>query len=74
MPVALARRIRAGNPFPQGATWDGNGVNFCLFSAHATGVDLCLFNAAGTVEVERIALPELSNEMCNLPSHHEWWR
>ena len=40
----LLRRsvVREGKPFPLGATWDGLGVNFALFSAHATKVELCL--------------------------------
>jgi glycogen operon protein len=33
---------RLGRPYPPGATWDGAGVNFALFSEHATGVELCL--------------------------------
>ena len=37
-------RIWPGRPYPLGATWDGTGVNFALFSEHATGVELCLFN------------------------------
>ncbi len=37
-------RVWPGRPYPQGATWDGEGVNFALFSENATGVDLCLFN------------------------------
>ncbi|SHM27074.1 glycogen debranching protein GlgX [Cryptosporangium aurantiacum] len=36
-----------GHPFPLGATWDGDGVNFALWSPHAVGVDLCLFDEAG---------------------------
>lgn len=35
-----------GNPFPLGATWDGGGTNFALFSEHATGVELCLFDSS----------------------------
>ncbi|MCB7376939.1 hypothetical protein, partial [Bariatricus massiliensis] len=53
-------RIREGNPFPLGATWDGLGVNFALFSANATKVELCLFDASGKHELERIELPEYS--------------
>ena len=34
-----------GQPYPLGATWDGKGVNFALFSEHATGVELCLFDS-----------------------------
>jgi glycogen operon protein len=39
--------IETGSFHPLGATWDGRGVNFALFSEHATGVDLCLFDEAG---------------------------
>ena len=44
---ATPSRVREGRPFPQGATFDGKGTNFALFSAHATRVDLCLFDDAG---------------------------
>ena len=60
---AVRSRIREGQPFPLGATWDGIGVNFALFSAHATKVELCIFDIDGTTEVERIALPEYTNEV-----------
>jgi isoamylase len=56
-------RIRAGLPYPLGATWDGRGVNFALFSAHATKVVLCLFDAAGTRELARLELPECTDEV-----------
>ena len=56
-------RICSGTPHPQGATWDGAGVNFSLFSAHATKVELCLFDATGRHEVERIELPEFTDEI-----------
>src|SRR6184192_3041195 len=36
-------RKRPGRPYPLGATWDGAGVNFALFSENATGVELCMF-------------------------------
>jgi isoamylase len=38
------RDVWPGRPFPLGATWDGGGTNFALFSEHATGVELCLFD------------------------------
>ena len=62
-------RIREGRPFPLGATWDGLGVNFALFSAHATRVELCLFDATGEQELSRIDLPEYTDEVwhCYLP-------
>ncbi len=40
-------RIRPGAPYPLGATWDGEGVNFSIFSEHAESVELCLFDADG---------------------------
>jgi len=52
-------RIWPGRPYPLGATWDGSGVNFTLFSEHATKVELCLFDSKdGTKETHRIPLPE----------------
>ena len=56
-------RVREGRPYPLGATWDGRGVNFALFSAHATKVELCLFNHFSEKEVERIELPEFTDEI-----------
>jgi len=52
-----------GRPYPLGATWDGEGVNFALFSAHAEKVELCLFDRSGNHEEARIALPEYTNEV-----------
>ena len=52
-------QILPGDPYPLGATWDGEGVNFALFSEHATKVELCLFDsAAATKESRRLELPE----------------
>ena len=51
-----------GLPYPLGAAWDGVGVNFALFSAHATKVELCLFDPSGE-ERERITLPEYTDEI-----------
>src|SRR6201995_4125741 len=56
-------KISEGRPFPLGATWDGLGVNFALFSAHATKVELCLFDDTGETELERIELPEFTDEV-----------
>src|SRR5215210_8892005 len=50
--------IWPGRPYPLGATWDGFGVNFALFSENATAVELCLFDAETNVETARIRLPE----------------
>ncbi len=53
------KRIWPGKPYPLGATWDGAGVNFALYSENATGVDLCLFDTERLRrESERIALTE----------------
>jgi glycogen operon protein len=49
-------RVWPGRPYPLGATWDGRGVNFALFSAHATRVELCLFDSADA-RAERQAIP-----------------
>ncbi|QVL33524.1 glycogen debranching protein GlgX [Telmatocola sphagniphila] len=48
-------RIWPGRPYPLGATWDGKGANFALFSESATGVELCLFSKSNAdKEIERI--------------------
>ena len=50
-----------GKPYPLGATWDGKGVNFALFSQNATGVDLCLFGPQNGGKEQRIPLTEKDN-------------
>ena len=59
----LTSRIDEGLPMPLGATYDGFGTNFALFSANATKVELCLFDSAGQKEIERVELPEYTNEI-----------
>src|SRR3569623_982578 len=55
-------RVWPGRPYPLGATWDGAGVNFAIFSEHATKVELCLFDSAdATEESYRITLPECTD-------------
>jgi isoamylase len=58
-----------GKPYPLGATWDGNGVNFALFSEHAEKVELCLFDAKGLHEIQRIPVWEQTDLIwhCYLP-------
>jgi isoamylase len=57
-------RVLPGQSYPLGATWDGLGVNFALFSENATKVELCLFDSPySTQESERIELPEYSNHV-----------
>jgi len=52
-------RVWPGQPYPLGATWTGVGVNFAIFSAHATRVDLCLFDSPeATAASECVTLPE----------------
>jgi glycogen operon protein len=52
-------RVWPGTPQPLGATWDGEGVNFAIFSAHATAIELCLFDAADERhETARVPLSE----------------
>ena len=58
-------RVWPGHPAPLGATWDGSGVNFAIYSAHATAVELCLFDS-----------PYADREQARLPlrecTHHVW--
>jgi len=53
--------VRPGHPLDLGATCDGAGTNFALFSAHAERVELCLFDEAGNTETARITLPEYTD-------------
>jgi hypothetical protein len=61
--VMRKARLREGLPFPRGATWTGLGLNFALFSANATKVELCIFDDFGQREVDRIELPEFTDEI-----------
>jgi glycogen operon protein len=61
--VSARPRVWPGEPFPRGATWDGRGVNFALFSDHAERVELCLFDHRGRRELHRVVLPEYTNEV-----------
>jgi len=58
-----------GKPYPLGATWDGEGVNFALFSEHAEKVELCLFDSGGRREIHCITLKEQTDQVwhCYLP-------
>jgi glycogen operon protein len=55
------RTIKEGSPYPRGASFDGKGTNFALFSDHASSVSVCLFNKDGSSETERIQLKECTN-------------
>jgi isoamylase len=61
--VAAPDRLLPGNPYPLGATWDGLGINFAVFSANAHRIDLCLFDPAGRREIARHTLPECTDEV-----------
>ena len=56
-------RLLPGSPYPLGATWDGLGINFAVFSAHATAMQLCLFDPSGRREIQRYELPECTDEV-----------
>ncbi|MGZ3496752.1 MAG: glycogen debranching protein GlgX [Vulcanimicrobiaceae bacterium] len=66
-PVRAA--VLPGRPYPLGATWDGSGVNFALFSENAEKVELCIFDPRGNRELRRIVLPEYTDQVwhCYLP-------
>jgi len=56
-----------GNPYPQGATWDGAGVNFSLFSENATGVEICLYDDRDeNLETARIAVTEQTDRVWHI--------
>ena len=55
--------IRPGHGQQLGANFDGKGVNFALFSAHAERVELCLFDPSGKTEIARLELPEYTDEI-----------
>ena len=56
-------RLQEGSPFPLGATWDGRGANFAVFSGHATKVEVCLFEPDAVRERDRIELPEYTDQV-----------
>jgi isoamylase len=56
-------RLSAGTPTRLGASWDGRGTNFALFSANAQKVELCLFDSQGRRELERVELPERTEDV-----------
>jgi isoamylase len=56
-------KVREGNSLAHGAIWDGKGTNFTLFSSNATKVEVCLFDSLGSTELERIALPEYTDQI-----------
>ncbi len=65
----MGRTVLPGKPYPQGATWDGAGVNFSLYSERATAVELCLFDEPDEQPSEIIPLQEVTGYSwhCYLP-------
>ncbi len=66
------RPLWPGRPWPLGATWDGMGANFALFTENAEKVELCLFDSHGRKELERIELPEYTDQVWHgyIPDAH----
>ena len=58
-----SKSVSAGAPHPLGATWDGRGTNFALFSANGEKVELCLFDSQGRRELHRVPLPERTEDV-----------
>jgi glycogen debranching enzyme GlgX len=56
-------KLQSGHPWPMGAHWDGNGINFAVFSAHAHKMELCLFDETGEHEVTRHVLPSHTSDV-----------
>ena len=59
----MAIQMHEGVPSPRGATWDGQGTNFAVFSQHATKVEVCFFDESGENETDRQELPEYTNQI-----------
>ncbi|HET6338454.1 MAG TPA: glycogen debranching protein GlgX [Polyangiales bacterium] len=59
----MSRKTWPGLPYPLGSSFDGKGVNFALFSVHAERVELCLFAPDGQRELERVRLPEYTDQI-----------
>ncbi|POR54707.1 glycogen operon protein [Paraburkholderia eburnea] len=72
MANGIPERLLPGSPYPLGATWDGLGTNFAVFSAHAWRIELCLFDPTGRKERTRYTLPECTDEIWHgyLPGAH----
>lgn len=59
----LPSLLLPGKPYPLGAHWDGLGINFAVFSAHAEKIELCVFDRGGRREIARFPLPEYTDEV-----------
>ena len=77
----MEKKIYPGKPYPQGATYDGEGVNFALFARHAEGVELCLFDSdQSDAQEERIPIKERTHDIWHIylpdlkPGQHYGYR
>ncbi len=61
--MSLPDQLEVGSPYPLGATFDGMGVNFSVYSANAERIELCLYDARGRKEIGRFDLPERTDEV-----------
>lgn len=61
--TSFPARLSPGNPYPLGATWDGLGTNFAVFSAHAERIDLCIFDPSGRRQIACMPLRECTDEV-----------
>ena len=61
--TSLPDTLEAGSPYPLGAKFDGDGINFAVFSANAEKIELCIFDPSGRRELRRFTLPEWTDEI-----------
>ncbi len=61
--ASFPAQLDPGAPYPLGATWDGLGVNFAVFSGHAEQIELCIFDPTGRREIRRFRMPETTDEI-----------
>ncbi len=62
----MTRGVLPGNPYPLGATWDGKGVNFAVYSEKAEKIEVCLFDEGSVLESERIPFKEVRGQVWHM--------
>ncbi len=62
----METKIYTGSPYPLGATYDGEGVNFALFSEHAEAVELCLYTSSDEEEVTKFKITEKTHQVWHI--------
>ena len=73
--VDSEKRMLPGRPYPIVATWDGEGVNFAIFSAHADKIELCLFgHGEDSAETALNSSTDVvfTTAVCGIPDSHDW--